>query len=236
MKSFLLRQFAKLLSFISNRLKIKVQPKSPSDLYLEKISQESYDFFKEEFKNSFIFSDDDSIRKFAISSAIDNYKKGELFLEFGVFKGYSINLFAKNLKKIECNIYGFDSFRGLKENWITDKFNPIGTFDLHNKKPKVESNVHLIDGWVEDTLENFLNNHKNKISFIHLDLDTYKSTSFVLSKIKKHLKSGAIILFDEFYGFSNWEKYEHKAFKENFNNSEYKYIAFSNRQACVKIV
>ena len=77
---------------------------------------------------------------------------------------------------------------------------------------------------------------KNKISFIHFDLDTYKSTSFVLSKIKKHLKNGAIILFDEFYGFPNWEKYEYKAFKENFDSSEYKYIAFSNRQACVKIV
>ena len=123
MKSFLLKQFAKILSFINNRLKIKIQPKSPSDLYLEKISQESYDFFKEDFKNSFIFSDDDSIRNFAISNAIDNYKKGELFLEFGVFKGYSINLFARSLKKIECKIYGFDSFRGLKENWITDKFN-----------------------------------------------------------------------------------------------------------------
>ena len=54
MKSFLL-QFAKILSFINNRLKIKIQPKSPSDLYLEKISQESYDFFKEDFKNSFYF-------------------------------------------------------------------------------------------------------------------------------------------------------------------------------------
>ena len=75
MKSFLLKQFAKILSFINNRLKIKIQPKSPSDLYLEKISQESYDFFKEDLKIHLFFSDDDSIRNFAISNAIDNYKK-----------------------------------------------------------------------------------------------------------------------------------------------------------------
>ena len=63
-----------------------------------------------------------------------------------------------------------------------------------------------------------------------------QDTKGLVKFVKKHLKNGAIILFDEFYGFPNWEKYEYKAFKENFDNSEYKYIAFSNRQACVKIV
>ena len=38
-----------------------------------------------------------------------------LYIEFGVFSGTSINYFSKNLKK---KIYGFDSFEGLKEDWV----------------------------------------------------------------------------------------------------------------------
>ena len=75
-----------------------------------------------------------------------------------------------------------------------------------------------------------------KIAFIHFDLDTYNSTSFVLKKIKNFLQPGSIILFDEFYGFPNWEKYEYKAFKEEFEENKFKYIAFSSRQACIKIL
>ena len=32
-------------------------------------------------------------------------------------------------------------------------------FNLDGKKPKVEKNVHPIDGWVEETLENFLSKY-----------------------------------------------------------------------------
>tara|TARA_B100000965_G_C19434575_1_gene688010 strand:- start:151 stop:861 length:711 start_codon:yes stop_codon:yes gene_type:complete len=236
MKNFFLKYLNKLILYYNDRIKLKLQPKSPSDLYLEQVSRECLEFFKEEFKGAFIFSDDRSIREFAISKAIENFKKEELFLEFGVFKGDSINLFAKNLSKINTKIYGFDSFKGLKNNWITEKFNPVGTFNLNSKIPKVSKNVQLINGWVEDTLEEFLDKNKNNINFAHMDLDTYESTSLVLKNIKKRLVSGSVVLFDEFYGFPNWEKYEYKAFIENFSKNEYKYIAFSNRQACIKIL
>ena len=68
-----------------------------------------------------------------------------------------------------------------------------------------------------------------------MDLDTYESTKYVLENIKNRLDKGAIILFDEFYGFPNWKKYEFKAFQEVFAESEYTYIAFSIRQVAVKI-
>ena len=159
-----------------------------------------------------------------------------MFLEFGVFKGDSINLFARNLKKIKGEIIGFDSFKGLKDEWMTEAFNPIGTFDLKGEKPKVYKNVKLIDGWVEETLGNFISNNNKKVAFLHLDLDTYKSTSFVLKTLKNNFDKGTVILFDEFYGFPNWEKYEYKAFKEEIDDSKFKYIAFGSRQACVKII
>lgn len=236
MKIYLLGILRKLLEFANNILKVKSQSKSPAELYLDTVSRESYEIFKDEFKNSYVFTDDESIRTFAINEAIKKFSKEKLFLEFGVYKGNSINLFAKYLKNIDAKIYGFDSFVGLKDEWITNNFHAKGHFNLNKNKPKIFSNIELIDGWVEDTIDNFIEkNIEKKIGFVHFDMDTYSSTKLILEKIKKYLEPGAIILFDEFYGFPNWEKYEFKAFKEVFSNKEFKYIAFANRQACIRI-
>ena len=77
---------------------------------------------------------------------------------------------------------------------------------------------------------------KKKIAFVHFDMDTYNSTSHVLKIIKDKFQSGTIILFDEFYGFPNWEKYEFKALEEELDKKTYKYIAFGSRQACIQII
>ena len=235
-KKYLLNILKKLIVFLNNRFKIKTQPLSPTDLYYEEVSKQSYETFKEYFKKSFVFSDDDSIRSFAINEAIKRFDNKSLFLEFGVFKGNSINLFAKNLKKIDAKIIGFDSFQGLKDEWITEEYNPVGTFNLKGKKPKVENNVELIDGWVENTIKNFFENNSKKNEFIFFYFNTYNSTAFVLESLKKYFQTGTIILFDEFYGFPNWEKYEYKAFKEQISEDKFKYIAFSTRQACIEII
>ena len=235
-KNYLLKILKKLIIYFNSRLKVKVQPSSPADLYHADVAKNSYETFKNYFKNSYVFSDDNSIRSFAINEAIKKFDKESLFLEFGVFKGDSINLFAEKLKKIDAEIFGFDSFKGLKDEWMTEEFNPPGTFDLKGKKPRVERNVKLIDGWVEETAKNFLSRNSKKIAFIHFDMDTYKSTSFVLKLVKNNFQAGTIILFDQFYGFPNWEKYEYKAFKEEIEENKFKFIAFGSRQACIKIV
>ena len=235
-KNYLLKILKKLIIFFNSRLKVKVQPSSPAELYHADVAKNSYETFKNYFKDSYVFSDDNSIRSFAINEAIKKFDKESLFLEFGVFKGDSINLFAEKLKKIDAEIFGFDSFKGLKDEWMTEEFNPPGTFDLKGKKPKVERNVKLIDGWVEETAKNFLSRNSKKIAFIHFDMDTYKSTSFVLKLVKNNFQAGTIILFDQFYGFPNWEKYEYKAFKEEIEENKFKFIAFGSRQACIKIV
>ena len=67
-------------------------------------------------------------------------------------------------------------------------------------------------------------------------MDTYTPTKFTLEKIKPLLTKGSILLFDQFYGFPNWEKYEYKAFKEQIKEDEFKYIAFGTRQACIEII
>ena len=104
-------------------------------------------------------------------------------------------MFANYLSKKNLKIYGFDSFEGLEEEWITDEYSPVGTFSLNKKSPKVAKNVNLIKGKIQNTLEDFLDKTKEKITFIHIDVDTYTPTKFILDKIKPYLQKGSIILY-----------------------------------------
>ncbi len=202
--------------------------------YREESMQRCYEHFKKYFPTA-VFVKFKDIRKYAIKEALTNSIKPDnhFYLEFGVFSGKSINFFSNYVDEI----YGFDSFQGLKEDW--QGFDVLkGTFDLGGKIPRLNKNVIPISGWVQDTLEKFLNEKKPNINFVHMDLDTYDSSKFVLKKIKPYLKKGSIVLFDELYNFAGWEAGEYKALKETFNDDEYKFIAFSkdSHQAIIKIV
>ena len=98
-------------------------------------------------------------------------------------------------------------------------------------------NVKLIKGKVQETLDQFLKDKTDKkIVFVHLDMDTYASTKYALNKIKPFLQKGSVLLFDEFYGYPNWQQEEYKAFSEVFNEKEYKYIAFCASEVAVEIL
>ena len=199
--------------------------------YYEEIDK-SYNHFKKYFNNA-VFLEFPQIRLHAIKKAIENDKNlNKFYLEFGVHTGKSINVFSKFLKKI----YGFDSFQGLRED-MPGHTVPAGYFNRNKLEPKVNKNVVLLKGWVQDTLEEFLKKNKPEINFVHMDIDTYPSTKFVLSKIKPFLQKNCIIIFDDFYNFTGWEVGEYKAFKETFNEEEYKFLAFSanGEQAVVQI-
>lgn len=234
---FLKKFLRKIFKFSEQNLKIKFSSKTPVDFYLDDLSREAYTFFSKEMVNCQVFDNDESIREYSITKSLEQNSsslKESLFLEFGVFRGNSINFFAKILK--EKKIYGFDSFEGLEEDWITSEFNKKGTFSTYGKKPKVFKNVNLICGKIQETLEIFLKDKaEKKISFIHLDVDNYLPTKFILEKIKPFLKNGTVILFDEFYGFPNWKNYEYKALNETFDKKNYKFIAFSTRQVAIEI-
>ncbi len=59
-----------------------------------------------------------------LSYCIQNIKVDGLILEFGVYKGETINFIASKLR--DKVIYGFDSFEGLPEDWRSGF--PKGTF------------------------------------------------------------------------------------------------------------
>ena len=193
----------------------------------------SFQTFKKHFYKS-VFLHSSQIRRFAISEATKDEKENDYFLEFGVFKGASLNFFSKYIK--QNTIYGFDSFEGINYNW-SGHTEEIGHKDLKKKLPKVNSNVILIPGWIEETLDKFISERKNiSIKFIHIDTDTYESTNHILKKVKPYLQNNCIILFDELYNYAGWSVGEYKALIENFKENEYEFFAFSleGKQAAMK--
>lgn len=142
------------------------------------------------------------------------------FLEFGVYAGATINLIADMFSNE--TIWGFDSFEGLPEDWVTTDnklIMPKGHFSVTNL-PEVRNNVRLIKGWFDQSLPMWLENNTNNISFLHIDCDLYSSTKTVLNLLNPYIVRGTIISFDELYHFGNpkkytkWEQGEFKALKE----------------------
>jgi hypothetical protein len=60
----------------------------------------------------------------------------------------------------------------------------------------------------------------------------------LLNLLKDRIKSGAIIVFDEYHGFPNWEKGEFKAWQEFLlaNDLSYRYLGFSIRQSSIQVL
>ena len=236
------RYFIPLFSMIKRSLNVIKQyalpdykrPLSIFQMYVEEEIEKCFNNFKKYFKTS-LFLDTWNLREHAIKKAITNDKSLEkTYIEFGVFSGSSINFLSKYLDNKE--IYGFDSFEGLKEDWIGTSVTK-GTFDLKQKIPKLRTNVIPIKGWIDQTLPTFLEEKKPKINFMHIDVDTYETSKIILELTKNFLDKGAIIVFDELYNFPGWEVGEYKALKEIFNENEYKFLSFAKngQQAAIQI-
>jgi predicted O-methyltransferase YrrM len=155
-------------------------------------------------------------------------------LEFGVFKGTTINHLARLAP--DRRIYGFDSFVGLPEDWKGYRYSRVN-FDRRGKKPRVASNVTLIEGWFQDTLAPFLAGLREPIAFLHLDCDIYASTKTVLELVAPRLLPNAVLVFDEFFNYKGYELHEYKAFFEfvaAFDVSHH-FIGYSGQQVSVMI-
>ena len=192
----------------------------------------SVEFINKNLINVEVFDDRFELLKYAISKVNPNLS---LFLEFGVYKGESINYVANLISPNK--IFGFDSFEGLPEKWRAgfDK----GTFKLDDL-PIVLSNVKLIKGLFSDSLPIFLEKNTDKCAFIHIDCDLYSSTVEIFDLLFKRITKGTVIVFDEYFNFPNWEAGEHKAFMEfvNKHHSNYEFIGYNRfgSQIAVRII
>lgn len=210
--------------------------RTPISLVEDDAITDSYEFIKQRLADAVLFSDTMALRRFAIDQGIKANISDRLFLEFGVYKGRTLNLFADRIAASGGSepIYGFDAFEGLEESW-SHANHPAGQFNQNGKTPKTRKNAILVKGWVQDTLEGFLESHPGTIAFMHLDMDTYSPTKYVLEEIRNRCVSGTIILFDELYGYPNWREHEYKALREVYDESEYEFIAFGKLQSAIAI-
>lgn len=136
-------------------------------------------------------------------------------LEFGVYKGASIIRFATYRELLENTysrkIIGFDIFGEFPktdnddDNKFIQRFEKQGGNGISKEsledfiKHKKINNIELIKGNVFDTLDEFLEKNKQiKISLLHLDLDVYKPTKFILEKLYERMVPGGIIVFDDY--------------------------------------
>ena len=231
-----------ILNYLNKNFKIlKIQEDTHPIYLLRKKSASNTALYIENNNNKAVmFYDKFQLLKFSLETIKENFNTQEynsgLFLEFGVFKGETINFCSKILN--DTTFYGFDSFEGLPENWYGWSFKKK-SFDTNGELPNKNNNVSFIKGYFENTLPPFMQEHINQnILFIHIDCDLYSSTKTILNNIINNIIPGTIIVFDEYFNYPNWEENEYKAFKEFCNEYgiTYEYIGFADQQAAIKII
>jgi predicted O-methyltransferase YrrM len=176
------------------------------------------------------FTDPESTLRYALEIA----PQGGMALEFGVFAGRSLRVIAEVRKGSE--VYGFDSFRGLPEDYRSHVRE--GAFAL-NALPQVDG-AELVVGWFDETLPGFLDAHPWPIDFVHVDGDLYSSAVTVLDLVGPRLQPGSVLIFDEFFNFPGWEKHESRAWQEYLQHTgtkaSYEAYTVNNEQVVVRIL
>ena len=233
--------FGRVIRIFQKSLAIpKVNTISVLDLLKNYGVQSSAEFAINEMQNAMVFTTREDLWKHVISTlpASITQNRIEYSLEFGVYKGDSLNKLASISPKTEWT--GFDSFEGLQEDWPGTAFTK-DFFSVEGKLPKVGKNVELVKGWIEDTLPKFLKRYQNRqVSIVHMDVDTFKPTSYILESLYENgcFGPGTTLIFDEYFGYSHsWKLNEHKAFNDFVDKYgvKYQYIAHTNQAVAVRL-
>lgn len=220
--------------YIYRRLEGNIRRHRPFEILWTNAAQDSAAYIQDNFDDAVIFHDRMDFWRHVLTKVP---AEGEL-IECGVFEGVSINFIADTLAKRGDKrlIHGFDSFEGLEEDWAGEALGK-DFFNLKGRLPAVRPAVRLYKGWVRDTLGPFYAERTNpKIALIHIDTDTYTPARQILEVSKPLLTEGTIIVFDELIGYPNWRAHEYKALTETLDRSRYRFIAFTSRQAAIRIV
>jgi hypothetical protein len=137
--------------------------------------------------------------------------------EFGVYKANSLIRWLSLRQIFETSsarrIIGFDAFGTFPTkdlSSVNSDLNFIKKFEKGGDglsleethsilKAKSFTNYELINGDVRNTLLDFLKkNTSEKFSLIHLDMDVYEPTAFVLDKLFDRLVTGGLIVIDDY--------------------------------------
>jgi hypothetical protein len=157
-----------------------------------------------------------------------------LCLEFDVTRGETIKHIANQTKS---EIYGFDSFEGLPEDWTPSQRK--GRFSLNGQIPQnMPVNVHFVKGWFDDTLPGFLEINTGIVAFLHIDSDLYSSAKTILTCLRERFVPGTIIVFDELLNYPGWKNGEIKAWDEfvDETNISYEFFGFASSAHSVCLI
>ena len=221
---------APILEYSANQIQEQNINTALYELSCRRAIQSSVDYAEQKMPSALMFKMTASLWDYALSKiSVEG-----LCVEFGVWRGRSINYFAKRMEIV----YGFDSFEGLREDWAGWGF-AKGAFSLQGKMPKVATNVRLIKGWFNETIPAFLDAHSGPLSFVHIDCDTYESAALTLNLIKPRILPGTVIVFDEYFGYRGWQSGgEFRAWAEFVldTGTKYEYLAFSSQQVAIRLI
>ena len=182
--------------------------------------RDSAAFVREHLAQSRGFRDQREIMDFALSQV----SVAGAYLEFGVFRGESLNYIAQKMP--DTTVHGFDSFVGLPEDWRPGY--PRGMFKINDVSAlSFAPNVEIHRGWFSESLPAFTKSLTQDIAFLHVDSDLYSSAVDIFWWLRDRLIKGSVILFDEYYNHPGWREGEHKAFCEFAESTgrKFRYIA-----------
>ena len=109
--------------------------------------------------NSETFKDDswNKILRYKVWEKIPEYIDANsdiLYMEFGVWKGYSIKYFTEKYKSKNSEFYGFDTFYGFPEDCLDMQ---KGHYSTSGAIPQINDfRVKFIKGLFQETLTDFL--------------------------------------------------------------------------------
>jgi hypothetical protein len=145
------------------------------------------------------------VRAFKDRDEMHYYLSGEFsgsqkiqFLEFGVYRGQTFDVWMTNNRNDQSRFFGFDTFTGLPESWGRWE---KGSFSMEGKLPNlIDSRGTFIVGLIQDTLpRNIGKIDPSEKKIILIDVDIYSATLVTLVGLFPILKKGDIIIFDDFF-------------------------------------
>ena len=151
-------------------------------------------------------------------------------VECGVWRGGMSAGMAEILGP-DREYYLFDSFEGLPpaqeadgiaaKNWqedtqsLTYYDNCRASIEFAEQAMKLSRvpNYHIIKGWFEDTLPEFI--PPCQIAVLRLDGDWYESTMVALENLYKYLAPGALVIIDDYYAWDGCSRAVHDFLSQN---------------------
>lgn len=159
-------------------------------------------------------------RHMLLARAMESSRITGTVCEFGVHQAQTLVRISSFFESE--TVFGFDSFQGLPETWhltSAGDTNEAGYFAV-DQLPTVAPNVKLVQGWFNESIPVWQQQHPGPVKFIHIDCDLYSSTKTVLTLLNNQIVPGTVIVFDEMYNWARpphydlWHEGEYKALKE----------------------